>query len=124
MQKWILGLVALPFVGGAALAQSPERFVVDTTADFVALCTTDEADPDYVAAISFCRGYGHGAVHYHQIMAEAVPAFRVFCVPDPAPSRAEVWQGFLGWIDENPEYMSDEALDALFAFLESEYPCA
>jgi hypothetical protein len=106
-----------------ASAQLEQHYSVDTAADLVALCSVEPGDETYVAAINFCHGYGHGAVQYHLIQAAAMPELRVFCVPDPAPTRAEVRRGFLSWIETNPDYLTVEALDALFTYLGRTYPC-
>ena len=106
-----------------ASAQMPENFVIDTAADLVAVCSVDPSSEEYVAALNFCEGYGHGAVQYHNIMAEAVPAFRLFCTPDPAPTREEVWADALNWITARPALLQGEALDAMFTYLSETFPC-
>ena len=101
----------------------PENYVIDTAADLVTLCSVDPDNPEYVAAIHFCHGYGSGAVQYHFIQVQAMPELQMFCLPDPPPTRAEAWTDFLVWIDGNPDYLDGEALDAVFAFLADAYPC-
>ena len=106
-----------------AMAQMPENYVIDTAADLVALCGADPSHAEYTAAIHFCHGYGHGAVQYHLITAAALPERDFFCLPDPAPTRAEGWAGFLEWIEANPQYLDVEALNAVFRYLAITYPC-
>lgn len=121
--RYMVAFLIAAALATPASAQLEQHYSVDTTADLVALCSVEPGDETYVAAINFCHGYGHGAVQYHLIQAAAMPELRVFCVPDPAPSRAEVRRGFLGWIETNPDYLTVEALDALFTYLGRTYPC-
>lgn len=122
MRHLIAVFLAILLTGPAA-ARLEQHYSVDTAADLVALCSVDPGDDDYVAAINFCHGYGHGAVQYHLIQVAAMSDLRVFCVPDPAPTRAEVRRGFLSWMESHPDYLTVEALDALFTYLARTYPC-
>ena len=124
MRLPVLFPVLLLFMTAHAPAQMPENYVIDTTADLIALCSVDPADAEYVAAIHFCHGYGAGAVQYHFIQVQAMPQLQMFCLPDPPPTRAEAWSDFLAWTDGNPSYLDGEALDAVFAFLAEAYPCS
>ena len=55
-------LIAFPSVARANVAE--ENFVLDTTADLIALCGVDAADPNAMAAIHMCHGYFVGLVHF------------------------------------------------------------
>jgi hypothetical protein len=118
-------LLALAFtvVGWSAGAQSPENFKVDTAADLVALCSAEPTSADYSAAIHFCHGFGSGAYHYYAIEAEADPARKFICQPEPHPTRTEVINGFLAWMKKNPQYLNSEAVDVVFRYLGETYPC-
>ena len=122
-QFFLVPALALGLSAPAA-AQMPENYVIDTAADLVAICGVDASHADYVAAIHFCHGYGHGAIQYHLIAAEAMPERSFFCIPDPAPTRAEAWADFLSWMDANPAYLEVEALNAMFQYLAVTYPCS
>jgi hypothetical protein len=54
----VAGLFAARPPAGAV---SREDFVAKTTAEYVAVCSTPESDPLYLAAMAFCQGYGVGA---------------------------------------------------------------
>ena len=62
---WVIGLAVClwPLLSGGA---TREEFLVRTTQDYVALCSTSPHDPLYAAAIGFCHGYAVGAYHYYQ----------------------------------------------------------
>ena len=114
--------MALP-VSGPVWGQEPINFVFDTAQDLVTVCGVPPSDPNYTAAIHFCRGYGHGAIQYYLVQALADPAEQFLCFPDPPPTREEGWAQFMAWLDAHPEYLENEAVDVLFRFLGETFPC-
>lgn len=123
--------VALAMVGGClgyatmlpATAATPDQFVARTTADFVALCSADPAEENYVAAVHFCHGFATGAYQYHQSLAAASEADRFVCPPDPPPSRSQAIADFVAWAERNPQYMSERPVESIFRHLAERYPC-
>jgi hypothetical protein len=103
-------------------ALTRDDFLVRTTQDLVKLCTANETDPMYNAATGFCHGYGVGAYHYYQASTDPGQGGFV-CFPDPPPTRVEVLQMFLAWTKENPQSMNELAVNSLFRFLASKFPC-
>jgi hypothetical protein len=69
---------AFSLASSAAGAADPDNFRVRTTEDLVQLCSVEPADPNYVAAIHFCHGFGSGAYQYYE--STVAPNER-FCVP-------------------------------------------
>ena len=65
---WVIGLAVClwPLLSGGA---TRDEFLVRTTQDYVAICSTSPHDPLYAAAMGFCHGYAVGAYHYY--LAEA-----------------------------------------------------
>jgi hypothetical protein len=122
MRRMLMALV-LSVVGWHAAAQSPEEFKIETARDLVSLCAAEPTAPNYVAAIHFCHGFGAGAYHYYAILAEAEPGRKFVCVPQPGPTRTEAINGFVAWMKKNPQYLTGEAVDALFRYLGETYPC-
>lgn len=55
-------------------------------------------------------------------MAEAAPAHRYVCIPDPPPSRTYAIGEFEKWTQANPEQLQEQAIDAIFRFLGETYP--
>jgi hypothetical protein len=107
-----------------AEALESESFRMRSTADLVEICSVSPSDSMYATAIGFCHGYGVGAFHYYQA-ANAGPRARPFvCLPNPPPSRTEALQMFLAWARENPQHMGESAVESLFRWLESKWPCA
>lgn len=123
----VLSIAAL--TAAAALAVLPARavdrgaFMIDTTGQLAALCSTSPEDPLHAAAIHMCQGYMLGAHHFHAalVAADATP---IYCPPAAeAPSRNEVVAAFVAWVGENPEIASTEALDGLMTWAETAYAC-
>jgi Rap1a immunity proteins len=119
---WVIGIAVClwPFLSGGV---TRDEFLVRTTQDYVALCSTSPNDPMYAAAMGFCHGYGVGAYHYY-LAETAGPKGKPFvCPPEPTPSRAEIVQMFLAWAREHPQYMGERPVDSLFRFLGEKWPC-
>ena len=125
MCRYVLGLMlVLSMVPLVAEGTDPENFRVRSTADLVAICSTPSNDSMYPAAISFCHGFAVGAYQYYYSV-HAGPGTRPFvCLPDPPPSRTEALQMFVKWARENPQYMGEPAVETLFRWLATQWPCA
>jgi hypothetical protein len=108
----------------SARAATAEHFMVRTTADFVALCETAPNQENYVAAIHFCEGFAAGAYQYYLAIAQNSPSSRYVCPPDPPPSRDQAIAGFLAWTRANSGAMSEPAVESLFRYLSTTYPCS
>jgi hypothetical protein len=106
-----------------ATAATPDQFVARTTADFVALCSADPAEENYVAAIHFCHGFATGAYQYYRSLAAASEANRFVCPPDPPPSRSQAIADFIAWAEQNPQHMSEPPVESIFRHLAQKYPC-
>ena len=123
MKNWLLGAAMCALLPNVGAAQTAENFIIDTTADLVALCSVEPGTDAYTAAIHFCHGYGHGAIQYYLIQLQAHPEAQIFCATEPIPTRDEAWAGFLAWMGENEDMLGGEALDAVFMYLAETYPC-
>lgn len=131
MKKWSFSkqviivsllVLALPL---AAMAAEVEDFKLKTTKDLFDLCSTQESDPKYVAAIHACHGYIAGAVHYHDALADGKKFKRLICYP-PTAVMADAIMAYLKWCKDN---LNDEKLMAEFPVigvvraLGNKYPC-
>jgi Rap1a immunity proteins len=116
-------LVAVSLWPFCSEAVTRDNFLIRNTQDFVEICSVPEKDPLHAAALGFCHGYGVGAVHYY-LAAHAGPEAKKFvCLPDPPPSRTEGVQMFLAWARENPQYLKEPAVETIFRWLASKWPC-
>jgi hypothetical protein len=124
MWGFILGLLCAALSLGSAAAQTnPDNFHMRTTEDLVKLCSVEATDPNYVAAIHFCHGFGTGAYQYYEAIASKDPNDRFVCPPNPPPTRSEAIAGFVAWARANPQFMTDRPVDSLFRYLGTTYPC-
>ncbi len=113
---------ALLLLSGTCLAIEADHFRVRNTLDLVTLCAVDPQHPDAREALGFCHGFGEGAWRYHRTTLNS-PDDEFVCMPDPLPMRSGVIRKFIKWIDANPKYLSEPAIDTMFRFLEITYPC-
>lgn len=117
-----IALFAVPS-SRTARAATTDDFMVRTTADLVGLCETAPGQENYAAAIHFCQGFASGAYQYYLAVAHHSPASRYVCPPDPPPSRDQAIAGFLAWARANSSAMSEPAVESLFRYLGTTYPC-
>jgi len=120
----LCGLVCLLLSGAPASAVEPDKFLVRTTADLVALCAADPNQENYVAALHFCHGFASGAYQFYSTIAAAIPNERFVCPPNPPPTRTAAINEFVAWTKQNPNFDSAPPVDSMFRFLGTRYPCA
>lgn len=112
------------FVTGAANANvSDEDFVAQKTQNLLNLCTASSQDPHYREAIHFCHGYLVGAYHYYQAQTADKQEAKLFCPPEPKPSRNETIAMFISWAQTHPQYMNEAPVETEFRFLTEKWPC-
>ena len=116
-------LLVMSLVPLSALAATAERFRVRSTADLVAICSTPANDPMYAAAIGFCHGFAVGAYQYYLASVSGPEGKPFVCLTDPPPSRTEGVQMFVAWARQNPQYMDEPAVETLFRWLATTWPC-
>jgi Rap1a immunity proteins len=113
-------------VAGLALAASaqaapPEHYRLQTAAELAKVCSTPASASDQLTAVAFCHGVLAGAYGY--FLSATPAADRFVCTPNPAPTRAQVANGFVAWLQARPQYNNDGAIDALFRYAAEAYPC-
>jgi hypothetical protein len=112
------------FVTGTAKAEvTQEDFVAQKTQNLINLCTASPQDPHYREAIHFCHGYLVGAFHYYQAQTADKAELKLFCSPEPKPSRNEAIDQFVSWAQKHPEYMHEMPVETEFRFLTDKFPC-
>jgi hypothetical protein len=115
----VLGLLA----PSAALAATEANFDAKTTGDLVELCAATPDNGLGTAAVNFCEGYFQGAVTVEMLNMAPVRGAKLFCLPNPPPTRAETMSAFVGWARAAPDRLTQSATDGLFGFLRERYPC-
>ena len=102
---------------------SIENFRLGTAQDLVTVCTLSPDHEHYDAAIAFCYGFFEGATHYNNAIATSQWYSDIVCIP-PEVTRQQAVAVFIEYMDANPEYASESALDGIFRGLIAEWPCA
>jgi hypothetical protein len=118
-----IGLALLASTGTRA-AVSQDDFHVETTANLVSLCNADAADPLYTAARNFCHGFAVGT--YRAVVTEMAASrarHKMFCVPDPAPSRDQAIAAFVNWASGRPKTLGSTPTDGIVEYMATQYPC-
>jgi Rap1a immunity proteins len=123
-QGWITA-AALTLLGpGAALAANEANFDARTAGDLIALCSATPDNGIGTAALNFCEGYMQGAVTVEMQNMAAFRGGKLFCLPDPPPTRSQAMSEFVNWARASPDRMTESATDGLFRFLSERYPCS
>ncbi|QSA97783.1 Rap1a/Tai family immunity protein [Methylococcus sp. EFPC2] len=115
-----LALAVLPAV---SLAVEPINFEIRNNADLAAVCSTQPADPNYIAAIHFCHGIGVGLVRYQEALQEGKDVEPIFCLPKSL-TRAKAVETYLGYAKAHPEYDQEAVGNVLIKYLSETYPCS
>jgi len=115
------GLVLL--ASGASRAATEANFSANTTGDLVALCTATPDNPIGTAAINFCEGFAQGAVLVEMQNQAAFRGPKLFCMPNPPPSRSQALNDFVNWARSASDRLAQSSTDGLFRFLSERYPC-
>jgi hypothetical protein len=115
------GLVLL--VPVAPYAATEANFGATTTGDLIELCTATPDNAIGTAAVNFCEGFAQGAVLVEMQNQAAFRGPKLFCLPNPPPSRTEALSEFVAWVRASPDRLAQSSTDGLFRFLSDRYPC-
>jgi len=124
-KHWLAGLALcaaiLPSAGHAAVTE--DTFQLRTTGDLVALCSATPPDPMMTAAVNFCHGFALGVFRVLDEENAARRVNRLFCVPDPTPSRTQILADFVQWARSTPGILDQRPADGLTSYLVKIFPC-
>ena len=116
--------VSLATAAPATAAVTQDDFLVRTTQNLVNLCEADRQDPLAIHALNFCHGYIAGIYDQFQAWGSPRPgAPPPFCLPDARPSRTQAVTTFVAWVKANPTEANALAVDSLFRFARTTWPC-
>jgi hypothetical protein len=113
-------LATAPGVGHAV---TDADFAAKTTADIVALCDPQSDSAIANAAVNFCSGFAQGAVSVEEAHDAGSRSMKLFCLPEPAPTRNETLSEFVKWARASPDRMNASAVNGLIGFLGERFPC-
>jgi hypothetical protein len=124
LKGWTAAAAALLVIGPTAgHAVTEADFTARTTGDIVALCDPQSDGALANAAVNFCSGFAQGAVSLEMEHDAGSRSMKLFCLPDPAPTRNDALGEFVKWARASPERMNASAVDGLIRFLGERYPC-
>ncbi len=107
--------------GGHAVTEA--NFAAKTTGDIVELCDPQSDGALANAAVNFCSGFAQGAVSVEMAHDAGSRSMKLFCLPDPPPTRNETLAEFVKWARASPDRMNASAVNGLIGFLGERYPC-
>jgi hypothetical protein len=124
LKKCLTAVACAALIPVTANALTEANFGAATTSDLVDLCTAAPDNGIGTAALNFCEGYFQGAVTVEMLNMAPMRGKKLFCLPNPPPSRSQAMSLFVSWAKAAPDRLSQPATDGLFRFLSEQYPCA
>lgn len=118
---FLLFVVAAPGLARANLTQ--DSFLLRNTTDLVDMCSATQSDPLFTAAVNFCQGFLVGVFRVLHEEDMARQSRRLFCLPEPVPTRNQGIASFVQWAKANPGQMNLQPADSIASFLSQQYPC-
>jgi hypothetical protein len=123
LKHWVGAAVLAALTAPPVHAATEANFAANSTGDLVALCSATPDNGVGTAALNFCEGYFQGAVSVELQNMAPMRARKLFCLPNPPPSRNEAMSGFVSWARAAPGRLSQSPTDGVFHFLSERYPC-
>lgn len=120
---WLAAATLALLVPSAAHAATEANFDLKTAGDLAELCSATPDNGLGTAALNFCEGYIHGAVTVEMLNMAAFRGSKLFCLPNPPPTRSQSMSEFVNWTRAAPDRMTQSPTDGLFRFLSERYPC-
>jgi hypothetical protein len=123
VHRWVLALFLAIMPTGVYANVTQDNFLVKNTVDLLDLCSASQSDPLYAAAIHFCEGFAVGVYRVLDEEEAARPYRRLFCLPEPQPTRNEAIAAFVQWAKAAPGQAEERPADSIARFLSQQYPC-
>lgn len=120
----LVAICAALSMGSARAAVSTDSFLLRSTGDLVNLCSATSNEQLYTAAVNFCHGFAVGVFRVLHAEDAAHPSHRMFCLPNPAPSRTQAIAAFVRWAEADTGRLQQSPSDGIAAFLAQQYPCS
>ena len=120
---WIATAALALLAPSAAHSATEANFDAKSTGDLVALCSATPDNGIGTAALNFCEGYIQGAVTVEMQNMAGFRGPKLFCLPNPPPTRTQAMGEFVNWARAAPDRMTQTATDGLFSFMRERYPC-
>ena len=122
LKRWTVAAAPVLLPPCAAHANEA-NFTAGTVGNLEELCTATPDTAIGTAEVNFCEGFAQGAFSVEMQNLAAFRGPKLFCMPNPLPSRNEALSEFVNWARVSPDRMAATSTDGLFRFLSERYPC-
>lgn len=123
IKNWAAAALLLLLMPSTGRAVTEANFDLKSAGDLVALCSATPDNGIGTAALNFCEGYFQGAVTVEMLNMAVFRGPKLFCLPNPPPTRAVTMSEFVSWARAAPDRLAQSPTDGLFGFLKGRYPC-
>lgn len=120
--NWMAAALTLLTAGGAHAA-TEANFAARSAGDLAALCSAAADNGLGTAAVNFCEGFIEGAVSVELLEQAGFRGAKLFCLPNPPPTRSQSMSEFAAWVLAAPDRGAQSSTDGLFRFLSERHPC-
>jgi hypothetical protein len=122
MALWSAGLLAPGNLYAGTNGFTLEDLKLRSAGDLVNVCTLTPGNEDYAAALAFCYGFFEGSIRYAEAIAGPKYHRDLVCAP-PGTTRLQAVEVFVAYMKENPQYMDEGPIDAIYRALIPHWPC-
>jgi Rap1a immunity proteins len=123
LKGWTVAAGLVLLASGASHAATEANFGARTAGDLVELCTALPDNGIGTAAVNFCEGFAEGAIEVELQNQAAFRGPKLFCMPNPPPSRNQALSEFVAWARSSPDRLAQSSTEGFFRFLSERYPC-
>ena len=123
LHKWTVAAALAMLAPCPAYAATEANFAAGTMGDLVELCAATPDNATGTAAVNFCEGFAQGAVSVEMQNLAAFRGSKLFCMPNPPPSRNAALSEFVQMGPRRTGRLAQPPADGLFRFLGERYPC-
>ncbi|HVZ10370.1 Rap1a/Tai family immunity protein [Rhodopila sp.] len=118
------GLVLAATTGAWAAPVTEDNFLLKSTADLVALCSADQKDPLYTAAVNYCHGFAVGTFRMLEIdNAAARGKKKMLCQQDSGMTRSQAITNFLTWAADKPKVLEASPTEGFGQYVLQAFAC-
>lgn len=125
----MIGWLATTIAGAVAIADAAAQdgfafddFELRNTESLLDICTVEQTNESYWAAVSFCYGFFQGGVHYHRALANG-PNFDPIACPADQVTLRQLVPVFVAYARANPIYSDEPPMDTVFRAVADQWPC-
>lgn len=114
-KKIVAALMATVAMGLSMGAQAANAI---STEELMSYCKSTDG-----SAFVTCEIYGQAVYDTYLVTRHPKYAPNTICLKQPAPSRKDVIQEYVAWVDANPNAAKAPAAETVLRFLSGKFPC-